>query len=887
MKFAELSTDPVPPPRALRAPLRKRVEHASRRAIRGIAGAGLPTLGAVGYTLVHAAWLLFERSDPVRREFVGNLFFLPVGALMAWMAWTNARDQRLPETARTGWRWLAAAYLILGISTNIWTVNDLLFAHGSSLRAVVDCLTVLYLLVLTRGLLAFRATRSTRASETKIALDVATVFVGAATLIWYFMLRPRYAAASELNWQVASNLLSPVGDLIGVLTIALVLMRGTDRVSTIAMRIIGAGQLVMVVADFVYTPLGLAGTYRGGDPVDLLWMLGDAIVFIGAAYQHRVGTVGASSPRAGEGVRFARLPYLFIVAGYLPILVASKGWSHNDRLVLSATVLLTVFVLARQFLAMRDNEDLARQRQLQEARFRSLVQHASDTITVVDADGIIRYQSASAERLFGYPAGTHIGETLSSILHPQDIATASALLEQVKVPGGRTPAMRWRVAHRDGSWVPIETVATSMLADPAVEGIVLNSRDVSERVALEAQLLHAQKMDAVGRLAGGIAHDFNNLLTAIRMTATLVIDELPNDSPLAVELREIERSVDRGSSLTRQLLAFSKRELLQPALIDVAEIVVGIEPMLRRLIAKEVAFDFQAPLQPWRVLADRGQLEQVVLNLALNARDAMPDRGTLFIAVGATTIDVDTARGNPGLLPRDYVTITVRDSGTGMSQDVQSHLFEPFYTTKEVGKGTGLGLSTVYAIVQQCGGAIAVNSVIGEGSTFTVYLPRAVTEEAERAADSSVSGARGGRETILVVDDEETVRIAVRRILQRSGYRVIVAESGVEALAELASQGGQIALVLTDMVMPRMGGRELVEQVTRTYPGVRIVCMSGYTEDATLRLGQLAGEQAFVAKPFTIAELTATIRQVLDAAVAEQAGDTPPPAINGAGGARG
>jgi PAS domain S-box-containing protein len=656
-----------------------------------------------------------------------------------------------------------------------------------------------------------------------------------------------------------------------MLAIALVLMRGTDRVSVNALRIIGAGQLVLVLADLLYTPSGLDGSYRGGDAIDLLWMLGDAIIFIGAAYQHRVGKVSGGAADGADQVRFARLPYLFIVAGYLPLLAASEGWSHNDRLVLWATVLLTVFVLARQFVAMRDNEHLARQRQLQEARFRSLVQHASDTITVVDSDGIISYQSASAERLFGYPAGTHIGEPLASILHPQDVATAALLLEQVRIPGTYTPAMRWRVAHRDGSWIPIETVATSMLADPAVEGIVLNSRDVSERVALESQLLHAQKMEAVGRLAGGIAHDFNNLLTAIRMTATLIIDELPDESPLVTELREIERSVDRGSSLTRQLLAFSKRELLQPVLIDAAEIVVGIEPMLRRLIAKEVAFDIRAPLQPWRVLADRGQLEQVVLNLALNARDAMPDHGTLFIGVGTTTIDVEMARGHPGLLPRDYVTITVRDTGTGMSPDVQAHLFEPFYTTKEVGKGTGLGLSTVYAIVQQCGGAVSVESALGEGSTFTVYLPRAITEDAPRPSETPTPGGHGGRETILVVDDEETVRLAVRRILQKSGYRVVVAESGVEALQELASHPGQIALVLTDMVMPRMGGRELVEEVKLAYPGMRIVCMSGYTEDATLRLGQLAGEHAFVGKPFTVAELTATIRQVLDSSTPARA----------------
>ena len=861
-------------PSQLRAPLgaprpvASRAGSAVARGWRAVADAGFPTHAAIAYTLAHAAWLFFGLTGSHNRELIGNVFFLPVGGAMALMAWANARDPRLPDAGRTGWRWLAAAYLVLGISTDFWAVNDVLFGRSRVLHAIVDSTTALYLVLLTRGILAFNPVRETKASETKIALDFATIFIGAAALIWYFMLRPRYVAASQLTWTVASSLLSPVGDLLGVLAIALILIRGSNRVSMQALWLIGAGHLSMVAADLLYTPLSLAGTYRGGDPVDVLWMVGDALVVIGAAYQHRIGTVSVAT-RAGVQRRFARLPYLFIVVGYLPILVAAERWTRNDRLVLYATVVLTALVLARQFVAMRDNEDLAHQRELQEARFRSLVQRASDTITVVDAQGIIRYQSGSTERLFGYPAETHIGEALTARLHPQDAAAAIALLEQARAGACPAPAMRLRVGHRDGSWIPIETVATNMLADPAVEGIVLNSRDVSERVGLEAQLLHAQKMDAVGRLAGGIAHDFNNLLTAIRMTATLVVDELPNGSPLAAELHEIERSVDRGSSLTRQLLAFSKRELLQPALVDPAEVIAGIEPMLRRLIATEVVVEVDAPRQQWRVLADPGQLEQVVLNLALNARDAMPESGRLFIGVGATTIDVATARGNPGLLPGDYVTVTVRDSGTGMSAEVQAHLFEPFFTTKEVGKGTGLGLSTVYAIVQQCGGTIAVDSALGDGSTFTVYLPRAVTAAAASPTTALASVKDVGRETILVVDDEETVRMAVRRILQKSGYRVVVAATGVEALEHLGADGSQVALVLTDMVMPEMGGRELVERVTSGYPGIRVLCMSGYTDDPTLRLGQLAGEHGFIAKPFTVAELTAAIRRVLDGAGAD------------------
>ena len=604
-------------------------------------------------------------------------------------------------------------------------------------------------------------------------------------------------------------------------------------------------------------------------------MLGDLLVFCGAAYQHRhgMGTMPASAPPAD---RYARLPYLFVVAGFVPVIVASTVWAQTDRAVLYAVVVLTILVLARQFAALRDNERLSREQRMQEARFRSLVQHASDVITVVDAEGAIRYQSASVERLLGYPADLNVGERLTSIVHPDDHAKIVGFLEQARAPGAGTGAMRWRVCHGNGSWVQLETVATNMLRDPAVEGIVLNSRDVSERVALEAQLLQAQKMEAVGRLAGGIAHDFNNLLTAVRMTAALVIEDLPGGSPLIGELREIEKSVDRGASLTRQLLAFSRRELMQPTLVDAAEVVAGLEPMLRRLIAKDVTLTLDAPPQPWRVLADRGQLEQVIMNLALNARDAMPEHGTLSICVNATSVDEPTARANPGLLPRDYVMITVSDTGCGMTAEVQAHLFEPFFTTKGVGKGTGLGLSTVYAIVQQCGGAVSAQSREGEGATFTVYLPRAAGEVVAARATPPAPDSSGGREMILVVDDEDSVRMSVRRILHKFGYAVVDAPNGATALETLAELGPRISLLLTDMVMPTMGGRELIEHATVMCRQLRIIVMSGYTDDSTLRQGELAGEQAFIAKPFTVEELTATVRRVLDDVPLEERGSSAP-----------
>jgi PAS domain S-box-containing protein len=808
-------------------------------------------------------WLLFDPRSPAARELIANLFFVPVSAATAAMAFVASRDRRLSRQARRGWILVAAAYLAHGIGTNIWAVDDLIFHHTHRVTWLAEGASWLYYLLLLAGLLAFtRGSRST-AARAKTLLDLATVTVGAAVLVWYFMIRPRFALAGHLDGTVIRALIPSGADLAVIVVLSSLLLKGGSGAPGTAFRLLAVGLLVTILADLVYTPLALADTYRGGHPVDLLWMLGDGLVFAGIAYQIRNGGSGRSAVGDTGIERYARLPYVFVAAGLLPIILASATWRYDDRVIVYGVLLLTLLVMARQFAAMSDNERLARERKLQEDRFRSLVQHASDAVIVVDAAGLVMSQSASIERLTGYPDYHGIGLPLSSNAHPADVEKVNAFVAEAR-ESGSSGAGQWRVCHRGGQWVQMETVATNLLRDPAVNGIVLNSRDVSERVALESQLLQAQKMEAVGRLAGGIAHDFNNLLTAIRMTATLVIDGLPKRSPLASELHEIERSVDRGAALTRQLLAFSRRELLQPTLSDVAEVVAGIEPMLRRLIAKDMTLDLHAPLQPWRVLVDRGQLEQVIMNLALNARDAMDEHGTLAISVGVVSVDEATARAKPGLLPRDYVMITISDTGHGMTPEVQSHIFEPFFTTKGVGEGTGLGLSTVYAIVQRCGGAVFAESREGEGATFTVYLPRAAADAEAVRATPAAPDSTGGHEMILVVDDEGTVRVAVRRILQKFGYAVIEAPDGAAALETLAVHGSRISLLLTDMVMPLMGGRELIEHASMMFPMLRIAVMSGYTEDNALRQGHLAGEHAFISKPFTVEDLMATVRRVLD-----------------------
>jgi two-component system, cell cycle sensor histidine kinase and response regulator CckA len=379
----------------------------------------------------------------------------------------------------------------------------------------------------------------------------------------------------------------------------------------------------------------------------------------------------------------------------------------------------------------------------------------------------------------------------------------------------------------------------------------------------EEQLRQAQKMEAVGRLAGGVAHDFNNILSVVLGTSGVILQDLEPEAPLRPEIEEIRRAGERAGELTRQLLAFSRAQMLAPRVVDLNEIVTGLEKMLRRLIGDDVALSFLAAPALAPVLADPGQLEQVIVNLVVNARDAMPEGGTLAIEIANRELD-----GSPhgGAAPGPYVTLTVTDSGHGMDAATRSRIFEPFFTTKERGKGTGLGLSSVYGIVTQSGGHVVVRSAPGAGTTFTLNFPRAQGDvEAGPAAPEPGRPVRlRGSETVLLVEDEDQVRATVRAILQRSGYTVLEAQNGGEAFLVCEQFPEKIDLLLTDVVMPRMNGPELAARLLALRPTLRVLYMSGHTEDATLHEGVASAAVAFLQKPVTPEMLLSKTRDVLD-----------------------
>ncbi|HWY27144.1 MAG TPA: PAS domain S-box protein [Candidatus Angelobacter sp.] len=404
-------------------------------------------------------------------------------------------------------------------------------------------------------------------------------------------------------------------------------------------------------------------------------------------------------------------------------------------------------------------------------------------------------------------------------------------------------------------------------ADGEVQGAICMSLDITDRKQLEEQLRQAQKMEAVGRLAGGIAHDFNNLLMVIQGYADLLAERLPAGDALRRNAEQIQMASQRATSLTRQLLAFSRKQMLAPKILNIQSVVTDMEKILRRLIGEDVALEVSSARELGLVKADRSQIEQVILNLAVNARDAMPEGGRLTIETGNVELDASYAHPPAVLSPGKYVMLAVTDNGCGMDAATQAHIFEPFFTTKEKGKGTGLGLATVYGIVKQSGGYVWVYSEPGRGTSFKVYLPRIEEEHARvgREGQPDSQSIPRGTETILLVEDEKGVRELAREYLEMSGYSVIEAEDGHTALELAAMHAGPIQLLMTDVVMPGISGRELAVRVTKIRPGIKVLYMSGYTDQSVVHHGILETDAVLLQKPFTMVTLASKLRELLTA----------------------
>ncbi len=664
---------------------------------------------------------------------------------------------------------------------------------------------------------------------------------------------------------------------------------------------------------------------------------------------------------------------------------------HRVPVLLGAAVFENgaVIGIAIDLTARRQAEVRARQ---QEIRFRALVENSADGIVMTTVDGVLLYVSPAAARIFGVRADELLGTSLLDRVHPADLAGAREYNRLLVERPGYCAATERRVLRPDGTSRWLEVTAKNMLADPAVQAIVRNIRDITDRkeaaAALHAsearfarlaqsgivgiavsdqggaiidandaylrtlgysredlragnvrwtdgtppewlstndraeeelrrtgiappwekeyfrkdrsrvpvlvgvatleqttritfmidlterkraevtlretehQLRQAQKMEAVGRLAGGVAHDFNNMLSVILSYADLILSDLRPTDPMYADVDEVRKAGARAAELTRQLLLFSRQQVMEPKVVDLNEVLVGMQKMLGRLLGEDVDLSLERNALG-SVLADPSGVEQVVMNLVVNARDAMPTGGKLRIETASVELDEAYARRNIGAKPGPYVLLSIADDGVGMDEATQARIFEPFFTTKELGKGTGLGLSTVFGIVTQSGGSVAVESAPGRGATFRIYLPR-VASEVERTTRSVAPPTVRGSETILLVEDEDQVRVVARGILARHGYTVLDARNAGEALLLAERHAGTIDLLLSDVVMPQMSGPELARRLVTARPTMRVLCMSGYADDSVVRHGVFTERFAFLQKPVTPETLTRKVREVLE-----------------------
>ncbi|HET7563891.1 MAG TPA: PAS domain S-box protein [Gemmatimonadaceae bacterium] len=488
-----------------------------------------------------------------------------------------------------------------------------------------------------------------------------------------------------------------------------------------------------------------------------------------------------------------------------------------------------------------------------EQRYRSLFDHHPDAVFSIDVNGCLRTANPACETISGYARAELTGAPFAPLVLPEHTAAATEHFNAALA--GIAQRFDVAIRHKSGRRVELDVTNIPTIVGGKVVGVFGIARDLTSQRALEAQLRQAQRMEAVGQLAGGIAHDFNNILAAINGFGELLRESLAPDDVHQADVAEILKGTRRAASLTRQLLAFSRRQVLQPSVIDLNRVVVELSAMLRPLLGSAVHLVTLPASSPVCVFADRTQIEQVLMNLAVNARDAMPGGGTLTIETGITRSSEDSSPS---------ATLVVSDTGIGMSAEVAARAFEPFFTTKPPGQGTGLGLATVHGIVQQSGGTIDVSSIEGSGTTFTIALPFTEAESSVSVPEHDASPSQGTG-TVLLVEDEEAVRAIARRILERAGYRVLTARHGVDALRVLEDSNARVDVLLSDVVMPELGGVELAARAVERSPELRVVLMSGYTDDPHI-LAQQSRVAGFLSKPFTAKTLLQTLQDVMRAA---------------------
>ncbi len=711
------------------------------------------------------------------------------------------------------------------------------------------------------GLARLPRTKRSLTGLTRILLDAAAFLVGVGVPLWVFAIHP--SLAKSLSFASVLGIVYPMMAFLGVMALNIVLLRCNPFPNRAAFNLLLTGIGISWLADLLFSiQVNFGASFPGlsywGNIINAVSL----ILTLAAAW--RLGHDPAPTAHL-QPAAFSPIPLFTIVVVSL-FLIKLLGTGLNGptlQRVLVGVILLIFVMFLRETLAVRDSLRWATEAATVElrARFEALVRYSSDMILVTDQLGHVSFASPAATKVLGISAERLNGRRLTEFLHPEDVAPATGFLQDL-LSHPDTLIHQCRMRRIDDSWRTLELSGSNLLDDPAVRGLVLNARDITERHRLEDQLREAQKMEAVGRLAGGVAHDFNNLLSAILGNAELAEAHLPEGHPAGRDLKRIYGAATRGAALTGRLLAFCRRDSPESKTINPAQLVKGVTPLLEGLLGERIPLVIDIGRRVWPITIDPNELEQALLNMAANARDAMPDGGRLTVAVRNLTLPEAQVTPYLPIAAGEAVALDVTDTGTGMDEATLKHLFEPFFTTKVRGKGTGLGLASVYGLVKGAQGGMDVRSTPGQGTTIRLVFPRANMPLEEPDTDPGAQPLQGS-ETILLVEDELSVRETTHRLLAANGYAVLAAGNADEARSLLRSLPGVIHLLLTDVIMPGDSGPTLAAELVGSHPGLRVLYMSGYTADELGPHGLARPDAPLLRKPFTVGQLTRRLRAVL------------------------
>jgi two-component system cell cycle sensor histidine kinase/response regulator CckA len=700
------------------------------------------------------------------------------------------------------------------------------------------------------------------------AIDALTFLVGTGVPYWLFSIRPLLGSPSLM--EDLFTVLFPLLSFAGLLTLSWALETRAAQPSRAAVRMLLAGAALLWISDIIIS-IGQASGLQRSVLIDMVNLINSFAVCLWLVAGWCFSVDPYNDKNRKPLVEFSPLPLITIVAevGFVVLLVLFREPDpHIYPKLLVSFLLFLGILLAREVFVIRDSLRLvaAEAGQTSRARFEVLVRQSSDAVLVADDKRVVRFASFASLGVLGVAPEAIVGSDLLLMVHPDDRSEVSSFFDRLILNPSVTDAVQWRLVSPDGAVRHLETAGSNLLKEPEIEGVVLNTRDVSERTRLEDQLHRVARMEAVGRLAGSVAHDFNNLLAVVLTNADLAASELedrntPPSDPVSQDIDEIRKAAARGATLTKRLLAFSRTEVVRPRAVPVADLITDAVVMLQSTVGPTVKLLTEVAPDCGAVKVNPDDFVQALINLGTNAKDAMPEGGTLTLTAAPARVDGRPPDAYLEVPPGRYVCVSVSDTGEGMDEATRRRAFEPFFTTKERSKGTGLGLASVFATVKTCKGGITLSSAPGQGTTVRLWMPECEAEPREEAAVAAPPVA--GNATILLVEDEEALRQAMDRILRAAGFRVFLAAGADQAMGIFEANAGAIDLVLTDIIMPGKSGTKMAAEFRKKKPGQKILFISGFTGEQPE--GDALGNLGFrlLRKPYNTERLVAAIRDVL------------------------